>query len=204
MGRAVWVGAVAALFLFAPPLVSAQVTGDIKAVACADSFVFLEASMTCAAGTGRSAGNSQVVTDIHMTWGRPANVALNFTLVTTGRNSYITPYSEATSAQQIKGYHKTTREEASNWSPIRTDGNTSYMTFKVKQVSCIGFDHAGPLVSGGYEWLLRGFLCLPDGQVASFAALKPYLAATRIGAPALNRNAFGQPVAPFPMSPKPA
>lgn len=58
--------------------------------------------------------------------------------------------------------------------------------------------------SAGYEWLLRGFLCFPVGQSASFETLQRYLAAMRIGTPARNRNAYGEPVVALALPPNPA
>jgi hypothetical protein len=75
------------------------------------------------------------------------------------------------------------------------------MTFTADNESCIGFDHAGPMVSAGYEWLLRGFFCLPVGETASFETLKAFLGATRVGSPGLDRSALGTRVVPLPSKP---
>jgi hypothetical protein len=193
-----------AILVAAAQLAAAQSADEFKTIPCQDSLVFLSPSLACVTAVGRGASDNRAVSGQHATAGHLDGVALNVTLVTTGYQTFIKPYGEDESAKLIKGYHKTTRDDATGWSAIKTVGNTSYMTFMVKQVHCIGFDHAGPLVSGGYEWLLRGFLCLPSNQSASFETLKRYLAATRIGPPVKNLNAFGEPMVALPAPPKPA
>ncbi len=138
---------------------------------------------------------------MHSTAGKLNGVSLNITLVTTGSRTYIPAYGEDASVTLIKSYGAAAKPPASNWSQIKTTGNTSYMTFTTGNQGCVGFDHSGPLLSGGYEWLLRGFVCLPPGRAASFDALKAYLAAIRVGPATQNRNAFGQPVEPLPSTP---
>lgn len=196
--------ATAALLAASVQIAAAQGVDEFKTIACQDSLVFLSPSLACVTAVGRGATDNRAVSGQHATAGRLDGTSLNISLVTTGYQTYIKPYGEDESAKIIHFYHKTTRDDATGWSAIKTVGNTSYMTFMVKAVNCVGFDHAGPLVASGYAWVLRGFLCLPSNQSASFETLKRYLAATRIGPPVRNLNAFGEPVVALPAPPKPA
>lgn len=203
--RAAWRAiAPAALVAASVQIAAAQTVDEFKTIPCQDSLVFLSTALACVTAVGRGATDDRAVSGQHAMAGRFDGTSLNITLVTTGYQTYIKPYGEDESAKVIRFYHKPPRDDATGWSAIKTVGNTSYKTFMVKQVNCIGFDHAGPLVSGGYEWILRGFLCLPANQSASFETLKRYLAATRIGPPVRNLNAFGEPVVALPAPPKPA
>jgi hypothetical protein len=190
----------AAAFVFSGHQALAQTPKGFQTLPCHDSALAIDDSLTCSTAASPSSGDSRVIARSHHTWGNLGDVTLNVTLVTAGHQTHMISYGEDKSSSYIKTYHRVTRERALNWSPIKTQGNTSYMIFTADNQGCIGFDHAGPLTSAGYEWLLRGYLCLPDDQEASFETLKRYLAAIRIGTPAQNRNAFGQPVTALPTS----
>jgi hypothetical protein len=182
---------------------AAQTPRGFQPLPCHDSVLAIDDSLTCSTAASPSSGDSRVIARSHHTWGNLGDVTLNIMLVTAGYQTYMTPYSEDASSSYIKTYHRVTRERALSWSPVKTQGNTSYMLFTADNQGCIGFDLAGPLAAAGYEWVLRGFFCMPAGQEASFETLKRYLTATRIGAPARNRNAFGEPVVALATPPKP-
>jgi hypothetical protein len=108
----------------------------------------------------------------------------------------IKAYSEQQSVGYLKNLNDITRK-GRDWSAIKTDGNSSYLTFKTEQEQCIAFDHAGPFKEGGYAWVLRGYLCSAGTAAPSFENVKAYLAATRVGTTRDNLNAYGQPVRPL-------
>lgn len=173
-------------------------------IPCSESTLFLSPTMSCLGRLGIGGDDAEAVQDVVATVGVIDGALVSMTLRHAKYQTYFPPYADHESVEVIKTYSEMLRQPLSGWSNIATDANTSYMTFQAGSMNCIGFDHAGPLIHGGYEWLLRGNVCLTGKKEATLALLKSYLAATRIGAPALNRNAFGQPVAPLPMSPKPA
>jgi hypothetical protein len=193
--------ATATLAVLTAHIAAAQSDTKYRTSPCQDSLLFLAASLTCITDDGSGETNRLAISTLHSTAGRLNDSSLNMTLSMSGSRTYFSAYGEDASVRQIKSYASASREPVSGWSQIKTTGNTSYMTFTAGKQSCIGFDHSGPLQHGGYEWLLRGFVCLPPGQIASFEVLKPYLAAIRIGAAPQNRNAFGQPVEPMPSAP---
>jgi hypothetical protein len=190
--------------VFSGHQVLAQTPTGFQTLPCHDAVLAIDDSLTCSTSSYPSPSDSRLIAHSHHLWGNLEGVTLNATLVMAGHETHMIPYGEDKSSSYIKTYHRVTRERGLGWSAIRTQGNTSYMTFTADNRSCIGFDHAGPMSSGGYDWLLRGFLCLPADQQASFATIQQYLAAMRIGAPARNRNAFGEPVVALATPPNPA
>jgi hypothetical protein len=192
--------ATAALVALTAHIAAAQSDTKFRTIPCQDSLLFLAASLTCITDDGSGEKNRLAISSLHSTAGRLNGSSLNMTLSMSGSRAYFPAYGEDGSVGRIKSYSGASREPASGWSQIKTTGNTSYMTFTAGKQSCIGFDHSGPLMHGGYEWLLRGFVCLPPGQTASFDALKRYLSAIRVGPAAQDRNALGGPVEPLPRS----
>jgi hypothetical protein len=197
-------GAVLAGALCVTTLAAAQGSLEPPPIPCQDSALFIGATLKCVAIKGREGNDNRAVHDLFATAGALEQTAISMTLLIANYQTYFQPYGEQDSIGVIKGFNKQTQSSATNWSAIKSEGNTSYMTFKLGNQTCIGFDHAGPLLYGGYAWLLRGIVCPPASRPADLALLKSFLAATRVGPAAENRNAFGQPVAPLPASPKPA
>lgn len=167
----------------------------LPAVDCSRSFLALNPNLTCL--VPHYVNQSRVSTRDFFTRGTVGDISVYMALSTSYTASALRPYSEQDSIAVLKNLNDVTRKEAKDWSPIKTEGNSSYMQFKTEREGCIAFDHAGPLKDSGYAWVLRGYLCAPTGTALSFDVVKNYLAATRVGTMRDNLNAFGQPVRPL-------
>jgi hypothetical protein len=167
----------------------------MPAVDCSKSFLALNPNLTCM--VPHYVNQSRVSTKDFFTSGSLGNTSIYMVLSTSYVAAALRPYSEQDSVAILKGLNDVTRKQGKDWSPIKTEGNSSYMHFKTEREGCIAFDHAGPLKDSGYAWVLRGYLCAPTGTALNFDVVKNYLAATRVGNTRDNLNAFGQPIRPL-------
>jgi hypothetical protein len=167
----------------------------MPAVDCSRSFLALNPNLTCM--VPHYVNQSKVSTKDFFTSGLIGDTSIYMVLSTSYVASAFRPYSEQDSVAILKGLNDVTRKQGKDWSPIKSEGNSSYMSFKTEREDCIAFDHAGPLKDAGYAWVLRGYLCAPAGAAPRFDTVRNYLAATRVGNTRDNLNAFGQPVRPL-------
>lgn len=164
----------------------------MPAVDCSRSFLALNPNLSCL--VPHYVNQSRVSTKDFFTSGTVRDTTVYMVLSTSYVASALRPYSEQDSVAILKNLNDVTRKQGKDWSPIKTEGNSSYMHFKTEREGCIAFDHAGPLKDAGYAWVLRGYLCAPTTTALNFDVVKNYLTATRVGNTRDNLNAFGQPV----------
>jgi hypothetical protein len=189
----------AAAFMASPADAQSPAPGPFD-IPCQESALFLSATMSCLGRTGLEGQDVGAVQDVIATVGLTEGALVSMTLFQAKHQTYFPPYADRESVEIIKRTGEMLRQPTSDWSDIATDADTSYMTFQAGGMNCIGFDHAGPLIHGGYAWLLRGIVCPTGGRTATLSLLKNYLAATRIGSASENRNVFGKPVTALPTS----
>ncbi len=172
-------------------------------IGCDEAFLAVSPPVKChinSATRGGADGVKAIGSD-YTTLGSIGGAAFNVFLVwPVGDGTFIKGYSTADAQRAIKAHNDVTRDRATDWGELRGFGDVTYMTFKVGNRACVGFDQAGPLFEYGYAWRIVGYACVAKVDNPE-VFVKTVLGALRIGPPSANKNALGGPVLPFAWPP---
>lgn len=150
-------------------------------IPCTDS-ALLHPPLQCQSNSAvRSAASGiQAVSTLYAITGWAGPYYANMMLQWPTGATYITTYTNADVIRFMKTFNNQTRD-GENWGELRSFGDTSYMTFKSKALSCVSFDQPGPYKTIGYAWTLRGYACRSTAIDKPDDFVKMLLAKTKIG-----------------------
>lgn len=180
-----------ALFAFCLVLpAQAQIPPGWTEMDCARSMLGFGDSFPCAERRGEDIGRAYATA--YLTMGRVQRISIWLAVDYVTGDSWLQVYTSESAHEVLRRFGG-----VSDPTELRQSGVTSYIVYDRRGASCIAFDQPGPFYQYGYKWILRGLICVPADQGASFELARAVLAATRVGPLSAARNALGEPIAAF-------
>lgn len=172
---------------------------------CAESKLWADGALKCQvqAPLVTSATGAEVPTN-YSAAGSLKDAIVNLRLAVAKAPNHFRAYPEQEAVRAIRGFSAEAMGAGlTDWSGPSAQRALTYMTFRTKDRTCIGFDIPGPphtpeAPAHLHAWVLRGVICPPDGQPVNRRAVIRYLESVRVSVQDTPRNILGTDLQPWP------